>query len=90
MRTCEAHSQQPGHLTYDDQVQEEAEGGVPGFTGRVRHLQPGRWACLISATISIPFLCISFSAKPGLAAISSGFTYGAHSAELWFTVGANS
>ena len=81
---------QPGHLTYYDQGQEEAEGGVLGLAGGLRHLRTGGWAWLISTIISIPILTTSFSAKYGQPAFSSGFASGAQLAELWFTSGANS
>ena len=67
-----AHTQ-PGHLTYDDQGREEAEGGIPCLAGGIHHLQTGGWAWLISTIISITIFTTSFSAKYGQPAFSSGF-----------------
>ena len=63
---------------------------LPGLAGGICHLRTGGWAGLISTTISIPIFTRGFSAKYGQPAFSSGFAYGTHLAELWFTFGANS
>ena len=86
-----AHTQ-PGHLTYDDQGREEAEGGIPCLAGGIHHLQTGGWAWLISTIISITIFTTSFSAKYSMGSPPSavGLPHGAQLVELWLTTCANS